>query len=462
MHSQNEFDDRRVETHAVRFEASLRDNRPIYFDAQTVLEVFDYFMQKGKTDVAYRLIEYGVETHSHEPAMWCRRALALMELDRCTEAFVCIERTLEAFPEEPEIWEVRAQILERTGNDEQAIETLKRGLIFLGPCGSLEFRLGMIYQMRGMYDSALTHLVAALEHGGPEEVYGELILCHEQLGRMNDCLALLEKHADRFPFDAAAWYHLGLALTKDERYEAAVEAYLNAIALEEDNFAHHYALALAYVGMNEYARAIPPLLDAHLLCPEEKNILMLLGECYARLEQPATARIYFQRCQKHHPEFAEAWYGIGSTFESEGKYLQAVYYYEKALELDENFYDAMLALAACEYELGNEYSAGQALEKAIAYMPQDICLWDEWSERLESDGRLDEAYLFVKRGLLHNPTSAELAYRLAALSFKLKRMAEAAAAFESGLLINYDGHEQFFQSCPEAADKPLFRALVAR
>ena len=461
-HSEYDYENRRVETNAVRFEESLLENFPVYFDAQTVLELFDYFIEKGKTETAFRLIEYGADAHPNEPAMLCRRALALMELDRHVEAFVCIERALDVIPEDEEVWVVRAQILDRTGNHEQALQTLQRGLAFLGHSPAINFELGLIFQTRGMYEEALPHFRAALECGAVEEAYAELILCYEELEKAEECLQWLEARADQNPFDAAAWYHYGLALTKNERYEQAINAFQNAIAIEDDNFAHHYALALALVEMKRYSHAVPALLDALLLCPDEKTILMFLGECYEELAQPALARVYYMRCKKHHPSYPEAWYGIGSTFESEGKYLECVYYYEKALELDENFYDALLGLAACEYELGNEVSAMEALEKAIAYMPEDVLLWDEWAGRLEEDGRLADAYAFVKRGLAYNPGSPELIYRLAALAFKLNRVAESLAAFESALLVFFDGHEQFFEMCPEAADKPVYRAMVAR
>ncbi len=462
MHSENDYDNRRVETNAVRFEESLLENFPVHFDAQTVLELFDYFIEKGKTETAFRLIEYGMEAHPHEPVMLCRRAVALMELHRYVEAFVCIERALDMAPEDEEAWVVKAQVLEKTGNCEQALQTLKRGLIFLGPSPAIDFELGLMFQSREMYEEALSHFRSALENGGLEAAYAELILCYEELGREDECLRWLESRADLNPFDAAAWYHLGLALTKSERYEEAIEAFLNAVVLEEDNFAHHYALALAYVEVKRYALAIPALLDALVLCPDEKMILMFLGECYEELAQPSSARIYYLRCKKYHPRYPEAWYGVGSTFESEGKFLESVYYYEKALELDENYYDALLGLAACEYELGNEVSAFEALEKAIAHMPEDVLLWDEWAGRLEADGRLADAYAFVKRGLNYNPASPELMYRLAALAFKLNRAAESLAAFESALMVFFDGHEQFFEMCVEAADKPAYRALVAR
>jgi tetratricopeptide (TPR) repeat protein len=352
--------------------------------------------------------------------------------------------------------------LDKTGNGEQAIETLRRGLNFLGQSAAMDYELGMLYQNRGLYEHAIPHFQSSLVKGNIESAYVELILCYEESDRAEECLDWLGAHADANPFDAAAWYHFGLACTKYERYETAVDAFLNAIALEDDNFAHHYALALVYVELNRYSQAIPALLDALLLCPQEKGILMFLGQCYEALGRPAFARMYYMRCKKHHPQDPEAWHGIGSTFEAEGKYIQAVFYYEKALALDENYYDALLGLAASEYELGNELSAREALEKAIAYMPEDLMLWDEWAERLDNDGRTAEALEFVRRGLGFNPRSSELVYRMAALAFKLGRTSEALSAFESGLLMFFDGHESFFDMCPDASSKPAFRALVDR
>ncbi len=84
-----------------------------------------------------------------------------------------------------------------------------------------------------------------------------LYLCFEstESGHYDQSLESIERVLAGNEFLPQAWYLKGAALYALERFEEAVSAYQNSLAIEEDSATVWYALANAYDGMEEYELA---------------------------------------------------------------------------------------------------------------------------------------------------------------------------------------------------------------
>ncbi len=67
-----------------------------------------------------------------------------------------------------------------------------------------------------------------------EHALYELAHCLDLLGQLESHLGFYNKLIDRDPYSHHAWYNLGIAYSKLERYEEAVQAYEYATLVKED------------------------------------------------------------------------------------------------------------------------------------------------------------------------------------------------------------------------------------
>ena len=141
---------------------------------------------------------------------------------------------------------------------------------------------------------------------------------------------VLRKVTAWLPDDAAAWYHLGVALDDAGEKEAAIEAYRKAIAL-----------------------------DANLAYPWNG-----LGNVYRALGRYDEALEAYRKAIALDATIDALWYGLGLVYTSQGNLGQALEAFRKAVGLAPEVGVNHLALFGTLLRLGREDEARQ--EEAIA------------------------------------------------------------------------------------------------
>jgi tetratricopeptide (TPR) repeat protein len=160
-------------------------------------------------------------------------------------------------------------------------------------------------------------------------------------------------------------------------------------------------------------------------------------------------------------EFIDAWLGIAYCLEELERYAEAIHHYRKAEKLDtgENI-DIMLSISMCEYKLGNLDAAYFELQKVIDMDPNDLQLWEEWSDMLAENENIEGAITFLEEGIKHNPQAFTLYYRKSGYLFQLKKEAKALVMLENALLLSTDFIDDFWLQFPELVQNEKVRQLV--
>jgi Flp pilus assembly protein TadD len=105
----------------------------------------------------------------------------------------------------------------------------------------------------------------------------------------------LERAVALFPENARAWSHLGFERVHSRDTAGAIEAYTRALSLAPDDLHAATELALIYFDRADYRAAIA-VLKKHLVADREETMSwLLLGRCYEKLGDDASARRIYEK-----------------------------------------------------------------------------------------------------------------------------------------------------------------------
>jgi len=175
------------------------------------------------------------------------------------------------------------------------------------------------------------------------------------------------------------WFERGNKHLIKKEFDAAIEAYTNAIALNP-NLAYAYSFrGFAYRGNSQYDRAILDYNKALEANPNDAEAYLSRGASYAGKGQFDMAILDYNKALEANPNYAEAYNKRGLAYANKDQYEKAVLDHNKALEIDPNHSKTYL------YR-GNVYTLCGQYERAII----------DFNKALEIEP--DDTDPYIKRG----------------------------------------------------------------
>lgn len=148
-------------------------------------------------------------------------------------------------------------------------------------------------------------------------------------------------------------------VVETNKVSPAAGALLQAtIDLSDEKFARAEAAALAViVDGNE------------VLSDMQRGVLSNLGHAYIKEKKYMDAERLFRELNQRFPESSAGNYGFGKLLQEQGKFKEAVMYFDKAIATEASAY-AYFRLGQCQRGLNDKAKAIAAFEKALASRPE--------------------------------------------------------------------------------------------
>ena len=173
------------------------------------------------------------------------------------------------------------------------------------------------------------------------------------LGRYEEAISAYNESIEIDPDDIWSWYNRGEAYTKLQQYDRAILDFKKVIQLDSDrSFVAWNNLGKVYYQQKKYQQAIEAYNEALAIKPEYLPALIGLGNTLKAVRLYDQAATTYNQALEIDPNYHEAWYGKGSVAEYLGQYRTARGYYQKALELKPEWDAAANSLARVESNLG--------------------------------------------------------------------------------------------------------------
>lgn len=152
----------------------------------------------------------------------------------------------------------------------------------------------------------------------------------------------LRKAIEIHPLYKSPWLLLGNAATYAENYDAAIQSYERALALDDEFSDARNNLVIALINgarmagekQGDINKAVQMLQRAVSIDPTRYEAFRLLGVASGNSGQHAQAADYFMKAKNLKPDEAAAWINLAMATANAGNLEQAQQYQAKALELD--------------------------------------------------------------------------------------------------------------------------------
>ncbi|MBW2383510.1 MAG: tetratricopeptide repeat protein [Deltaproteobacteria bacterium] len=380
-------------------------------------------VRRGRHDQALELAEIATDQDPRNPDALMQKVNVLLRLDRRPQAEALLESALRAQPESPKLnvfyaqnfelpegrlddaearlraaldrdpyrvmgWYTLGQALDRSGREQEALESYRQGLQRRADDVGLHAALGQLLARLGQLDEAEPHLEEAIRLSNTfrAPLYVSLGALKAEKGQYADAEALYRRVLEVAPKDGAARNNLAITLYRTGRRDEA-EGMLRGIIADFPNMADaHNNLAALAVDGNDWK----------------------------------TGAIHAGRAVELNPHFVEAWNNLGIAHEEQGRFLQALEAYRRALEENPDYWQARFNLGVLQRKEGDYEAAAASFEEVLSRVPTladcHFELAELYAGELDKPERARTHYNAFLRHAPADPRANEIRQRVAGLT----------------------------------------------
>jgi len=185
--------------------------------------------------------------------------------------------------------------------------------------------------------------------------------------------------------DTVILFNAGLAAYNSEQYDKAIEYYSEAAEYGYNGARTYSLMANTYQLKNDTLGALNVLKEGFEKYPNDNGILTSMIQLYLDLNKTDEAMKYLNMAIDQDPTNATFYFALGTLHEKQGNEKEAIDVYEKAIEINDDYFDAFYNLGALYYNKGVAQ-----IEVANAVPPNE-------NERYEAE--LEKANVWFKKAL---------------------------------------------------------------
>jgi len=158
------------------------------------------------------------------------------------------------------------------------------------------------------------------------------------------------------------------------------------------------------------------------------------------IENFEDALFYFEKVIELEPDNHKAWKKRGDALDNLGRFEEAINSFDKALEFKPDLHEAWYNRAGALYNLGRLEEAINSCEKALEFKPDDHYAWGNRGIALADLGRFEEAINSCEKALEFKPDFHEAWHRRGDALYYLGRLEEAINSYDNALEFKPDYH----------------------
>jgi len=255
------------------------------------------------------------------------------------------------------------------------------------------------------------------------------------------CLQLCRENENNYE----SWFLLGALNGQLGRAGEAIQCCRNVIRLQPDNAEAYYNLAQAHRLKGQISQALESYRQALTLAPFHR----LAGENFI-----ATLRFQSKQGQKNKKknkrsvnslESPATWLQIGNAAREKGNWGEAVACYHEALNLDQDYINALRNLGLAYQDLRKPEESVKYFDRALAVDPDSVEAHFMLGNALRDEMKLSEAVAEYEKALVIQPDFLDVLHNLGITRMQQGETDEAVEVFRQ--LLERDGHRADTRSC---------------
>jgi Tfp pilus assembly protein PilF len=212
------------------------------------------------------------------------------------------------------------------------------------------------------------------------------------------------KAAAADPKDYAAFFHLALAQTLQNKDAEAEKNFLTTLELKSGLYEAHLNLGVLRLRRKRPAEAIANFEAAAEAKPAEYKPRFYLAEALFEAGRGPASEPHYRKALELNPKAAEAMLGLGQSLLNQRKTDEAAPFFEQAASLEQAYRPGLLQLAQV-------YEADKDFAKAIAIyqrFPEDPTVRERLGQLLTESGQAAQAIPELEAAVKNSPSVANL------------------------------------------------------
>ncbi len=467
MFNDDYFDDeyKDIEDLLIEFYKIKRGEKHNMLNEEDFESLIDFFESNKDQENASLACDIATTLYPFSSILHLRKAEFLTDHKKYGQALKILDILDELDPHNIECVFLKSDILIEQNKFADAIDILEKQVDKFDSADKTDILLELseIYDELEEFEKVYETLKRVLAYE-PNNEDALLRICFwaEINNRHEDSIEFHLQLIEEVPFNAMAWYNLGVAYQGIKLYEKAIDAYEYCLAID-DKFEYAYRnMGDAYMQLKQYTKAIE-VLETHLsIAKAEDIILEAIGFCWEKQKDYTKARQYYRKASQLSPQDDLIFFKIGETYSKEAQWEKAIKAYSVALHINKSNASYCLALGNCLLEMGADKEALVCYLNAVQLRPDIKSTWQSLVKALYTFGYYEEALTQLSIAESHYAYKIEFVYYRAVILLALGKTKDAVLHLEEALEENPKKSSALRFLDKEAPMHPVFADVLIR
>ena len=404
-----------------RFESMLKTNSVLFFDSNEFEEIIHHYLENGKMALAKKATKLGLEQHPTSINLRLFQVEMYVFENELEIADKLLDELSQIEQSNEEIFIQKANILSRKDQHKSAIEMLEKALELTEDESDVFSLIGMEYLFLEDFENSKYYFMKCLENDKEDfSALYNIIYCFDYLEQHEEAILYLNDFLNSNPYCEVAWHQVGKQYAMLKDYKKALAAFDFAI-ISDDNFIGAYLeKGKVLEKLNRYQEAIESYSITLGLDDPTSFALLRIGKCYERLLEDDLAIQFYTKCVEEDALLDKGWIAITDFYFRKKNFKKALYYIEKAINIDGENVLYWKRYAKINAKLNLFEEAEHGYRKTLELGNYELDTWLTRNDILLKLGEYKAAINNIFQALEFYPECSELEYRLAGLYFNLK------------------------------------------
>ncbi|MAW95102.1 MAG: hypothetical protein CMF33_07740 [Leeuwenhoekiella sp.] len=422
-----------------RFESMLKTNHVLFFDSDEFENTVNHYLENGKIALAKKAVKLGLDQHPSSSNLKLFRIEILIFENKLDEADRMLAALYELEPQNEEVFIQKANIYSKRDDHQKAIELLEMALEITEDDADIYSLIGMEYLFLDDFQNAKINFMKCLEVD--EEDYSALynvIYCFDFLEQHEEAIDYLNMFLDKNPYCEVAWHQVGKQYFDLKEYEKALAAYEFAIISDDTFIGAYFEKGKVLEKLGRFNEAIENYQITLTLDDPTSFAYLRMGKCYQKLACDDLAIKYFLKTVKEDPLLDKGWIAITDFYTRKMDYQNALYYINKAINIDGENVLYWKRYAKINNRLKFYEEAERGYRKSLELGNYELETWLTRCDILINLGENEAAIANLLEAVEFYPDSAQIEFRLAGLYFSTNDENKGHFHLENALRLESD------------------------
>ncbi len=438
-----------------KFESMLKTDDIYFFDAEDFEDIIHHYLNNGKIALAKKAIKIGLQQHPDAIEIKLLNIEVLVFENRLDTAEKLLDKLQLLNSSNEEIYIQRANIYSKKDNHHAAIKLLNKALELTDDAYDIYALLGMEYLFIDDFKLAKDNFIKCVHYD--EQDYSALynvIYCFEFLEDFDGAISYLNEYLENNPYCEVAWHQLGKQYLEKKMYPEALTAFDFAIIADDTFIGAYFEKGNVLEKMGRYLDAIENYETTIKLEDPTAHAFLRIGKCHEHLKNNELAKFYYYQTVHEDPMLDKGWLAITNFYFNTHNYQKALYYINKALNIDGENPQYWKKCAKINTALKQYDQAYYAFKQAVDLGNYELDTWLMWADVAHKNEDTNAAIQILSQGKQFYPENAEIRYKIAGLQLSIGDKINARIALIDALKNNMDKLFIFKEAFPQYADLP--------